>query len=101
MGCDVGGDAPALRSPVSGPVERRSGRTGMSEAAELTEELIGHRLDALPALPRTVFLLHHLDGLDRAAIGFRLGIGIEAVEQELARAMRALIWGNEGDDDPA
>ena len=43
--------------------------------AELTEALIGRRLDALPALPRTVFLLHHLDGLDRAAIGVRLGIG--------------------------
>ena len=36
---------------------------------ELTEELVGARLDALPDLPRTVFLLRHLDGLEVAAIG--------------------------------
>lgn len=34
-----------------------------SPAAELTEELVGARLDAMPELPRTVFLLRHLDGL--------------------------------------
>ncbi|MGH6613391.1 RNA polymerase sigma factor [Sphingomonas sp.] len=67
----------------------------MSEAvpADLAEELIGRRLDTMPALPRTVFLLRHLDGLDVAAIGARLGIGIEVVEQELARAMRVLVFG--------
>lgn len=62
--------------------------------AELTEELIGARLDGLAELPRSVFLLRHLDGLDDAAIGARLGIAAEAVERHLADAMRVLIWGN-------
>ena len=35
--------------------------------AELTEELIGRRLDGLPELPRSVFLLRHLDGLEVSA----------------------------------
>lgn len=60
---------------------------------ELTEELIGARLDGLPALPRTVFLLRHLDGLEVAAIGAQLGIAVEDVERHLADAMRTLIWG--------
>lgn len=74
---------------------------GAAPEGELTEALIGRRLDALPALPRTVFLLRHLDGLDHAAIGVRLGIAIEAVEQELARALHALIWGSDEDVEPA
>lgn len=53
---------------------------------ELTEALVGARLDGLPALPRTVFLLRHLDGLDVAAIGAQLGITAEDVERELAEA---------------
>lgn len=39
--------------------------------AELTPELIGHRLDTMAELPRSVFLLRHLDGLEVAAIGAR------------------------------
>lgn len=31
--------------------------------ADLTAELIGHRLDTTPALPCSVFLLRHVDGL--------------------------------------
>lgn len=61
--------------------------------AELTPELIGHRLDTMPALPRSVFLLRHLDGLEVGAIGAQLGIAAEDVERELAHAMRVLIWG--------
>lgn len=61
---------------------------------ELTAELIGHRLDTMPALPRTVFLLRHLDGLEVAAIGARLGIAAEDVERHLARALRVLAWGS-------
>ncbi|PJI87922.1 hypothetical protein DAH55_15910 [Sphingomonas koreensis] len=61
--------------------------------AELTPELIGARLDAMPELPRSVFLLRHLDGLEVAAIGAQLGMSIEAVERELARAIDVLIWG--------
>jgi len=53
------------------------------------------RLDKLPALPRAVFLLHRLDDLDYAQIGFRLGIGIEAVERHFADAMYALTFGAE------
>lgn len=40
-----------------------------------------------------MFLLRHLDGLEVAAIGAQLGIAIEDVERELARAMDVLIWG--------
>jgi DNA-directed RNA polymerase specialized sigma24 family protein len=63
-----------------------------SEAAEgvLTQELVGARLDELAELPRSVFLLRHLDGLEVAAIGARLGIGAEDVERHLADAMRVL-----------
>lgn len=60
---------------------------------ELTPELIGHRLDAMPDLPRSVFLLRHLDGLEVAAIGARLGIAAEDVERELVHALRVLTWG--------
>lgn len=60
---------------------------------ELTAELIGARLDAMPDLPRTVFLLRHLDGLEVAAIGARLGIATEDVERELVDALRVLTWG--------
>jgi DNA-directed RNA polymerase specialized sigma24 family protein len=68
-------------------------RGGAAPEGELTEALIGRRLDAMPALPRSVFLLHHLDGLDHAAIGDRLGLDAEAVEQQLRQAMRVLVWG--------
>ncbi|MEO9129798.1 MAG: sigma factor-like helix-turn-helix DNA-binding protein [Sphingomonas sp.] len=60
---------------------------------ELTQALVGARLDGLPALPRTVFLLRHLDGLEVAAIGARLGLSAEDVERELAHALRVLTWG--------
>lgn len=60
---------------------------------ELTQELIGSRLDGMAELPRSVFLLRHLDGLEVAAIGAQLGIAAEDVERELAHAMRVLIWG--------
>lgn len=59
---------------------------------ELTQELVGARLDAMAELPRTVFLLRHLDGLEVAAIGARLGIAAEDVERELAHALRVLAW---------
>lgn len=60
---------------------------------ELTEALVGARLDAMPDLPRSVFLLRHLDGLEVTAIGAQLGMSIEAVERELAHALRVLAWG--------
>lgn len=60
---------------------------------ELTQELIGARLDTMPALPRSVFVLRHVDGLEVTAIGARLGIAAEDVERELARAIDVLIWG--------
>jgi len=50
---------------------------------ELTPELIGSRLDGMAELPRSVFLLRHLDGLEVAAIGARLGMTIGDVEREL------------------
>ncbi|WCM27856.1 hypothetical protein NDN01_02690 [Sphingomonas sp. QA11] len=48
---------------------------------ELTPELIGARFDGMAELPRTVFLLRHVDGLEVAAIGARLGLLAEDVEQ--------------------
>ena len=60
---------------------------------ELTEELVGARLDGLAELPRTVFLLRHLDGLEVAAIRARLGLSAEDVERHLAEALRVLTWG--------
>ncbi|RSY76285.1 hypothetical protein DAH66_22145 [Sphingomonas koreensis] len=47
----------------------------------------------MPALPRRVFLLRHLDGLEVAAIGARLGLSIEDLERELAHAMEVLFRG--------
>ena len=44
-------------------------------------------------LPRSVFLLRHLDGLEVAAISVQLGVAIEDVERELTHAMAVLIWG--------
>jgi hypothetical protein len=41
---------------------------------ELTEELIGFRMGGMEDLPRTVFLLRHLDVMEVAAIGAKLGI---------------------------
>lgn len=64
-----------------------------SPVAELTEALVGARLDAMDDLPRTVFLLRHVDGLAPAAIGDRLGIAVEDVERELVDALRVLTWG--------
>lgn len=60
---------------------------------EPTQELVGARLDAMADLPHSVFLLRHLDGLEVAAIGARLGMSITDVERELAHAMHVLIWG--------
>lgn len=60
----------------------------------LTQELVGARLDAMPDLPRSVFLLQHVDGMEVAAIGVRLGIAAEDVERELAHALRVLAWGS-------
>ena len=53
-------------------------------AAELTQDLIGARLDGMASLPRTVFLLRHLDGLEVTAIEARLGLSAEDVERHLA-----------------
>jgi DNA-directed RNA polymerase specialized sigma24 family protein len=61
--------------------------------AELTQELIGARLDGLPELPRSVFLLRHMDGLEVAAIGERLGITAEVMEGYLRHAIDVLVWG--------
>lgn len=49
-------------------------------AADLTEELVGARLDGVADLPRTVFLLRHVDGLEVMANGVRpncwVGLGV-------------------------
>lgn len=58
-------------------------------------DTIRRRLDTLPLLPRAVFLLHRIDGLDYGAIAWRLGIGIAEVERQIARAMLVLTWGTD------
>lgn len=64
-------------------------------ACEDDLDLIRRRLDTLETLPRAVFLLHRIDDLDYAAIGYRLGIGIEAVQKHFARAMLVLTFGTD------
>lgn len=64
-----------------------------SPDGELTEELVGARLDAMAELPRTVFVLRHVHGLEVAAIGVRLGLATEDVERVLTDALRVLTRG--------
>lgn len=44
-------------------------------------------IDALPPLPRMVFLLRRVDELSYGAIALRLAIGVQAVESALAEAI--------------
>lgn len=60
-------------------------------------DLIRRRLDMLPMVPRAVFLLHRIDGLDYAAIAWRLGIDARAVERHMARALYVLAFGPRDD----
>ena len=60
-------------------------------------DLIRRRLDMLPMLPRTVFLLHRIDGLDYAEIAWRLGLDVKAVERHMARAIYVLAFGPRSD----
>lgn len=50
----------------------------------------------MAALPRTVFLLRHLDGLEVTTIGARLAMEPDDVRRELARAVDELIRGPRG-----
>lgn len=63
------------------------------------------RLDMLPMATRAVFLLHRIDGLRYAEIGWRLGISRARVMCHMARAIYVMTWGPNGDgsedDDPA
>lgn len=64
-------------------------------ACEDRLDAIRRRLDTLETLPRAVFLLHRIDALDYAEIGYRLGIGVKEVEKHLARAMLVLTFGTD------
>ena len=59
----------------------------MASKTELSLEALQVRMDRMDRLTRAVFLLHRVDGLDYAAIAWRLGIDVRAVEKRLARAM--------------
>jgi DNA-directed RNA polymerase specialized sigma24 family protein len=50
-------------------------------------------LDALPLAPRAVFLLHRVDDFDFVQIAWRFGLGVDAVEQHFADAIRRLTFG--------
>lgn len=54
--------------------------------------------DTLPMATRAVFLLHRIDGLRYAEIGWRLGIGRARVMVHMARALYVLTWGPNGDE---
>ena len=61
---------------------------GITERAELIT-LVHTVLDRLPGRNGDVLEWKYIDGLSIAEIGARLGIGIEAVQSQLARARRA------------
>jgi DNA-directed RNA polymerase specialized sigma24 family protein len=54
-------------------------------------------VDALPPVPRVIFLLHRVDELPYEAIARRLSIGIPAVESGLARALVLIGCALDGD----
>jgi DNA-directed RNA polymerase specialized sigma24 family protein len=47
-------------------------------------------LDTLPMDQRAAYLLSALDGLDQAAVAFRLGLTVEQVQTALAAALVAI-----------
>jgi RNA polymerase sigma factor (sigma-70 family) len=49
--------------------------------------LIGNQLDTLKLPARSVFLMHHIDGLSVEDIADRLGISTRTVERHMARAL--------------
>lgn len=53
-------------------------------------------LDSMAAMPRIVFLLHSIDKLDYAAIAFRIGEDIPAVERHFATALKHLVRAIDG-----
>lgn len=55
------------------------------------------RLALLPMEQRAVLLLHRLDDMSYAEIGWRLGIDIKAVERHFARAIYVIAFGPNGD----
>lgn len=63
----------------------------MTDGADL--DLIRRRLDTLPMVTRAVFLLHRIDDLGYDEIAWRFGIGTEAVERQMARALYTIAWG--------
>ncbi len=60
-------------------------------------DLIRRRLDTLRPITRAVFLLHRIDDLDYAKIAWRFGIGVDAVERHMAKAIYVLAFGPKGD----
>lgn len=51
---------------------------------------IDNAIGAMPQQQRDAFLLHRLDDLDYIAIGARLRISIEQVEDHISAALKAL-----------
>lgn len=57
---------------------------------ELLERL-QRRLRTLPCFTRDVFLVHRIDELSYAEISERTGVSTQRIEQEIARAIAALM----------
>lgn len=70
----IGGPAGSLLPPTppSEAVWLQAGRMEMTNHTDLKR--LRRRLDTLPMATRAVFLLHRIDGLRYAEIGWRLGI---------------------------
>lgn len=77
------------------PPQAEAGPVSMEPEALLSGRqrlaAIEQALAELPARPREAFVLYKLDGLSRAEVAERMGIGIKTVETHLAVAMDACL----------
>ncbi|RMX05021.1 sigma-70 family RNA polymerase sigma factor [Corticibacter populi] len=90
-----------LREPAA---EAEAGEDGLAQwpgcrtqepevivAARQRLEAIERAIAALPARPREAFMLYRIEGLGRAEVAARMGIGIKTVETHLEVAMQACL----------
>jgi DNA-directed RNA polymerase specialized sigma24 family protein len=66
----------------------------MIMASETELAALQQALNALSLAPRTVFMLHRVDGLDFVQIAWRLGLSVDAVERHFADAMWQITFGD-------
>jgi DNA-directed RNA polymerase specialized sigma24 family protein len=66
-------------------------RVSLPAGSRLHSEAYYRALEALPQVPRIVYLLHSRDGLTYEAIAFRIGEDVAQVEQHLSHALAMLV----------